>query len=332
MRSSKPSLAGLTLRPLDGLLCAGGSAQWVSSVAEAEILLRLLAAEPRPEPVRVEVGAVWADGRRGAVELALAAADAHRERALLQDVLDGWMRAAAEADDPRAPLLAWMEEIARHVAHNRAVGERVGALETAEELLDAAGVERRARALAVPPPAPLRGARFVPGRPLAAVARDVRSDVSRAVVAGLLPAGVSVVVSEARFELERGLEIEVVRAPRLWLPDVCEQCLSIAYGLERRPPSGPRCGHTPALAGMSVAAQGVLLTVLALGDAYNADELDQGPDSFFAASAFPLATFFGPQVGSGQRDKLRSSEAALRAIVQRRRAAGQPVPHHPAAE
>jgi hypothetical protein len=109
----------------------------------------------------------------------------------------------------------------------------------------------------------------------------------------------------------RGLVIEVMEAPGLWVPDVCEACMPVALGL--LPPSDVLyCGHTPSLGGDSLAAQGVLLTVMAIADVHNWDAGRIVGDRYVVECAFELAICFAPNVGRAQRERLRSTELAFR--------------------
>jgi hypothetical protein len=330
MTRNASNVAAVSVRPVDGLRCPADVARCALTVAEAELRLRRVAASVAPgtKPRRVEATFVFADGARKRRELALTRDGAHCETALLDDVLLGWAsEERAGGDNDCTAHLARQAELVRHVAHNRAVSERVEVYERLRDDVDAAGAARRARVLSSPPPAAVVGARYREGRPLELVAHDVRHDVDAAIGDGTLPAGLRCTVRIEPFEEGPGIEIEVVHAPRLWIPDVCEMCLPAAYGLE--PPDKLTCGHTPSRTAHSLAADGVLLTLLAIGDVYNRDEGSVENGDYRVESAFVLATCFDGSLARAQRDKLRSSDEALRERAARRRdatttAAGPP--------
>jgi hypothetical protein len=204
------------------------------------------------------------------------------------------------------------------VAHQRAVGERLDAHESLGQEVDSAGEARRLRILARPPPANLVGRLYRPRRPLEEVARDVRRDIMSAVSQGLLPERLRCTVDVETFEAAQGLAIEVVSAPGLWIPDVCEMCLPIAFGVATPPDGGPTCRHTPTRTGYSLAAHGVLLSLLAIADVYNADAGSVEGAAYVVESAFELATSFCSALDRAQRDTLRSSEQALQERARRR--------------
>jgi hypothetical protein len=232
-------------------------------------------------------------------------------------------RDRADGEAHRARVLLRLAELVRHVAHQRAVGERVDQHENLGEKLDGASEARRLRLLARPPPADLVGRLYRPRRPLEEVARNVRRDIMTAGSQGLLPDRLRCTVEVETFEAGPGVAIEVVNAPGLWIPDVCEMCLPVAFGLGSAPlgappNGGPTCGHTPSRTGYSLAAHGVLLTLLAIGDVYNADAGEVEGAAYLVESAFELATSFCSALDRAQRETLRSSEQALQERARRR--------------
>jgi hypothetical protein len=210
------------------------------------------------------------------------------------------------------------------VAHHHTVGEFVDVYEHLDDDLDDEGVARRDRVLASPRPAQLTGSRYSDGRSLDLIARDVWRDVEAAVVSGMLPEGLRCEVRIEQYEAGPGLELEVQRAPGLWIPDLCEMCVPVVYGIQPPPDGGLTCGHTPTRAGHSRAAEGVLLTLLAIGDVYNRDASRIDGREYVVQSAFDLATCFDGNLGRAQRETLRSSEQAMRELARRRAAAASP--------
>jgi hypothetical protein len=321
------SVSALTLRPLEGLPLAGGATRRARTVAEAELLLRRFAGQipAGAEPQRFEVAAVFFGGLCKQAEIVLGHEDVHREASPWDGALLGWAKELIEGGDrPRARNLARLAELVRHVAHNRAVGEHVDVYESLGHDVDAAGAARRARVLRGPAPLSLAGSKHSDGRPLSLIARDVRRDIEAAISDGTLPEGLRCVVRIEPFDSGPGLEIEVVRAPRLWIPDLCEMCVPVAFRVQAPPEGGLTCGHTPTLAGYSLAAEGVLLTLLAVGDIYNCDTSRIEDGEYVVRSAFELATCFSSTLGRAQRETLRSSEQAMRERARRRAAAASP--------
>ncbi len=327
MTPGKPKATALTLRPVEGLLLAGGTTRRARTVAEAELLLRRLSAQIPADAgsQRVEVAVVFAGGMRRQAELALSHEDAHREMSPWDGVLLAWAKECVDRGDrDHALYLVRLAELVRHVAHYRAVGEFVDVYENLDDDDDEA-VTRRARVLASPAPASLVGAKYSEGRSLAAIAHGVRRDIETAVGNGMLPAGLRCEVRIEQFEAGPGIEIEVVRAPGIWIPDLCQMCVAVAYEVQPPPPGGLTCGHTPCIAAHSVTADGVLLTLLAIGDAYNADSSRVEGREYKVSGAFELATFFGGDLCGAQRETLRSSEEAMRERARRQAAhAGAP--------
>jgi hypothetical protein len=317
------------IRPLAAPVLGVGSTRWAQTPAEAELLLRRLAGQipPHSEPQPFDIAVGFARGGRRRAEIALSHADAHREASLWEAALVAWANESVEAADQGSTgYLMGLAEVVRHVAHYLAVGEFVDVYENLDRDVDIAGAARRARVLASPAPTPLVGPRYREGRALAAIARDVTRDIDAAVGRGVLPEGLRCTVSVEQFEAGPGIEVQVVRAPGLWIPDLCEMCVPVAYGLEPPPEGGLRCGHTPSLGGDSIAADGVLLTVLAIGDAYNRDSSQIEAGQYVVQSAFELATCFGAGVGRAQRETLRSSENAMRDRLRRRAAQPEAAP------
>jgi hypothetical protein len=312
-------VSAIVLRPVRRTALAGGVTRWARTVAEAELLVRRFAAciPPGEVPEPIELAVLFAGGASVGAEIALHLEDAHREASPLEEVLLGWAhREHVAGRRARATDLGQMAELVRHVAHHRTIGERVDVHESRAHSVDANGAAEvaatRARVLARPPPAPLVGSRYRDGRLLTEIATDVHRDIQVAVSRGLLPGGLRCAVRVERFEAGRGLELEVLDAPGLWIPDVCEVCLPVALGIEPRTVGPLYCGHTPVLGGDSLAAQGVLLTLMALADLYNWDAGWVEGERYAVESAFQVATCFGPHVGKAQREGLRLSEAAFR--------------------
>ena len=315
--------AALMLRPVEGLLLAGGATCWARTVAEAELLLRRHATDIPPDaaPRRVELAVLFARGARRRAEIELSHADACREASPWEAVLLGWAKEFVEGGDTARTLyLVRLAELVRHVAHYRAVGEFVDVYESLDDDVDAEGAARRDRVLASPSPAPLVGAKYDEGRPLTAIAHSVHRDIETAVGNGILPRGLRCAVRLEEFERGPGIEIEVVRAPGLWIPDLCQMCVPVAYGEAPPPEGGLTCGHTPSLAGQSPAAHGVLLTLLAIGDVYNRDSNRIEDGAYVTQGAFELATCFDGSLAGEQRETLRSSEEAMRERARRRAA------------
>ncbi len=299
MTAGVPRVSGLALRPL-----AGGATRWAATVGEAELLLRRLAGQlpAGAAPRRFEVAVLFAGGARQHAEIALCRDDSYCEASPWEGLLLRWAKDCIEGNDrPRALQLVRMTELVRHVAHHRAVGEFVDVYEHMEDDLDEEDAARRDRVLASPPPAPLTGSNFRHGRPLDVIRRYVRRDIEAAVVAGMLPEGLQCAVRIEPYEGRLGIEIEVVRVPGLWIPDLCEMCIPVAYRVRPMPEGGLTCRHTPTLAGYSIAADGVLLTLLAIGDVYNRDSGIIGDGAYVVESGFPLGTCFDGALGRAQR-------------------------------
>ncbi len=282
---------------------------------EVELCLRRLAAQTPEsgEPTRVEIALQFGDNVGFADELLLHRGDAIAEQPLLGGPVRMWAaRELVDGNGARAAYLTRWNELLEHIVHQLLLAERGGVDESPRED-DAERVHRRA----LPPPAPLKGPRYRSGRTLSEIERAVRRDLGAAATDGTLPAGLLSTVRAAG----GGLEIEVTKAPRVWLPDLCEVCLPRAYGLGAAAPSGPpSCGHTPTLGGESLEATGLLLTVFALADVYNCDEsgFDEG-DQLRVAMGFDLAVCFDPGLARAQRERLQTSTDYLRELAREQR-------------
>lgn len=284
------------------------------SPGEVELRLRRLAAQTPDsgEPTRVEVALQFGDNAGFADELLLHRRDAIAEQPLLGGPVRTWAaRELAGGNGARASYLARWGGLLEHVVHQLLLAERGGLDESPRE--DDA---ERARRRALPPPAPLKGAHYRSGRTVAEIERAVRRDLGAAATDGTLPAGLLCTVRAAG----AGLDIEVKKAPRVWIPDLCEVCLPRAYGLGAAAPSGPpSCGHTPTLGGESLEATGLLLTVLALADVYNCDESGFDGDQLRVAMGFELTVCFDPALARAQRERLQTSTDYLRELAREQR-------------